>query len=63
MAENILDGFQMVLAVGGNANRVALLQRNLRVGILQVKALMDLLERLIDGVADLLHVHLADDVE
>ena len=32
-------------------------------GVLQVEALVNLLERLVDGVADLLHIHFADDVE
>jgi hypothetical protein len=33
------------------------------VGVLQIEALMNFLERLIDRVADLLKVNLADDVE
>ena len=36
---------------------------DLGVGVLEVEALANLLERLVDGVADLLDVHLADDVE
>ncbi len=36
---------------------------DLRVGILQVEALANLLQRLVDGVADLLNIHLAHNVE
>jgi hypothetical protein len=33
------------------------------VGILQVESLANFLHRLVDGVADLLNIHLADNVE
>src|ERR1035437_5559150 len=63
LAEDILDRFQMILAVGCQLDGVVAFQRDLRVGVLQVEALANLLQRLVNGVADLLNVHLADDVE
>ena len=63
LAENLLDRLQLVLAVGGQLNLLVALQLDLGVGVLQVEALANLLQRLVDGVADLLNVHLADNVE
>ena len=51
-------------SVGGQLNLlVAFDEIDLGVGVLQVEALANLLERLVDGVADLLNIHLADNVE
>ena len=48
---------------GGQLNRIVAFEIDLGVGVLQVEALANLFERLVDGVADFLDVHLADDVE
>src|SRR6267143_2137564 len=62
--QHLARGFQALLGRAADLEPfLLLLLLQMRVGTLEVVALLDLLARLLEGVVDLLFVHLVDDVE
>src|SRR5207244_6226894 len=62
--QDLAPGFQALLGRAADLQPFLLLfLLQMRVGALEVVALLDLLARLLEGVVDLLLVHLVDDVE
>src|SRR5579859_1251614 len=61
--QNVVDRLEFVVIHGRENNRVFALEHDVGLGIFQIKAGMDLLQRVLDRVRDLLQVNLADNVK
>ncbi len=61
--QDVVDGLQLELVGGGEHQRFLLVHLDVGLRVLQVVAGMDFLQRLLDGVGNLLQVDLTDYVE